>query len=68
MLTNYDEVDADFFGAEPVGALAHVDAGVILVDLGDLEALLGGPVAVPGVVGDGLTVLAPVDHGGGVPT
>ena len=42
-LTDNDELDPDGVRAEPVDALADEDAGVVLVDVLDLEVALVGP-------------------------
>ena len=65
-LTYDDEVDGDLLAAESVGALARVLSGVFLVDVGDLEGLLGGPEALPRIGADALAALGPIDHGRGV--
>ena len=65
-LTYDDEVDDDLLTAKPVGALTRVLSRVLLVDVGDLEGLLGGPEALPRVGADALSSLGPVNHGGGV--
>ena len=45
-LTDNDELDPDGVRAEPVDALADEDAGVVLIDVLDLEVALVGPVGM----------------------
>ena len=65
-LTNDDEVYLDLLAAESVGALAGELAVVLLVDVCNLEVLLGCSEPLPGVGTDALPALGPIDHGRGV--
>ena len=42
-LTDNDELDPDGVRAEPIDALADEDAGVVLIDVLDLQVALVGP-------------------------
>ena len=66
-LTNDQQVDSDWGGAESVGALASVDPRVFGLDSADLQGLFVGLETGPGEINNAtFSVLGPIDHGVGV--